>query len=83
MKLENNKNQTKRRSSPRPKKARAKEEGNPMAQSILETRLIPVSWRKTQISPRSGFLLRPTTSGKMMDNPTGRMLITGREPKPS
>ena len=54
-----------------------------MAQSILETRLILVSWRKTQISPRSGFLLRPTTSGKVMDNPTGRMLITGREPKPS
>ena len=38
MKLENNKNQTKRRSSPKPKKSRAKEEGNPMAQSILETR---------------------------------------------
>lgn len=37
MKLENKKNQTKRRSSPKAQKVRVKE-GNPMAESILEPR---------------------------------------------
>ncbi|HEX2933485.1 MAG TPA: DUF2934 domain-containing protein [Candidatus Binatia bacterium] len=40
MKLENNKNQTKRRSSPRQKKARAKEV-SAMAESILEPKTDP------------------------------------------
>jgi hypothetical protein len=47
-----------------------------MVESVVEARM-------NQISRRSGFLSRPTTFGKVMDNKTAETLIIGGEPEPN